>query len=205
MPVFGLAVEEDPMVIPKAYLAAMISIAGFASLVSSQEVLDSPALFRQLQSVGTSDKAKEALMKLASTDPEARKYLAAIIPILIQNSKGHVWLNAVHIAGELKISEAVPALAKWIDVDNVGEISWGLLRNLETNPAGKALAQIGDPSVPALVSILEHGTVSERHTAYLALGLIHSVALRAAIRDHLVHENADFQKVIDVQRGEVTF
>jgi HEAT repeat protein len=162
---------------------------------------DVDTLFQQLQSRETTDNAKDLLLKRAVADSDVKKYLANKLPSMIDQGGTKVtsgWLNAVRLAGELKIAEAAPALGKWIGLNNVGgEITSGSLRHLETNPAGKALAQIGDPSIPVLVNVLEHGTPRDRYSAYLALGLIHSTRSIAVLRDHLDREdNQEFQKEV---------
>jgi hypothetical protein len=57
------------------------------------------------------DKAAEQLAVLANANTSARKYVSEHLPALIdKTSSGEIWLNAVRLAGELKILEAVPAL-----------------------------------------------------------------------------------------------
>src|ERR1700676_3612978 len=100
------------MNIRKACILAMLCMAGLLPRLSSQEALDPSALFQQLQSKETTENAKEFLLRRANTDQEVRKYLANNLPAMIQGAKGATasWLSAVRLAGELKITEAAPAL-----------------------------------------------------------------------------------------------
>jgi hypothetical protein len=68
-----------------------------------------------------------------------------------------VWNNAVRLSGELKVTAAAPALAKWIGLNTGGSVTFAGTERLENNAPGKALAQIGNPAVPALIRVLEHG------------------------------------------------
>lgn len=167
----------------------------FASVrCESQSTSDEPStLLRQLQSRDTAEKAKLALLKKAETDPDLKKYLASNLPPIIalgSRKPTSGWLNAVKLAGELKISETADALATCIAIDNMGgEITAGSTRHLETIPAARALAQIGDPAIPALLRVLEHGTQRERRNAYLALNLIGSKLSMDSLDSHLENES----------------
>src|SRR3984885_15823048 len=76
-------------------------------------------LVQQLQSEKTSNKARDELLRLGKSDPRVRQYLAAHLPSLIESGPSkadcpenscETWLNAVELAGRLKIAKAVPAL-----------------------------------------------------------------------------------------------
>jgi HEAT repeat protein len=98
---------------------------------------------------------------------------------------------------DIENSGSGTALAKWISLDNIGETSAGQFQRLETNPAGKALTQIGDPAIPALKDVLQHGSLRERRNAYFALNLIGSPRAKAAMRDRLgVEEDSDLEDYI---------
>jgi len=80
-------------------------------------------LVQQLQSEKTTNNARGELLRLGKSDPGVRQYLAAHLPPLIesgpskadcQENSCETWLNAVELAGRLKIAKAVPALAQWI-------------------------------------------------------------------------------------------
>lgn len=174
-------------------LAFVCTAACLTSGLLAQQSADPAALFRQLQAPGTTNEATVALLKQGATQVSVRRYLGSGLPPLIEagwkSSSWQVWKNEVRLAGELKITETAPALAKWISLDSVGETSAGQFERLQTNPAGKALAQIGDPAIPSLVSVLGTGTVRERRSAYFALNLIDSPSAKAAMRDRLDSED----------------
>jgi hypothetical protein len=170
----------------KTSVLVLTCIIALTSTLMAQEPAGPTALFQQLQASGTTDRATQILLQQGAADPEVREYISSRLPAMIDIGwKGQYkqWKNAVRLAGELKIAEAAPALAKWIGLDNVGETSAGEYQRLETNPAGKSLAQIGDPAVPALVNVIEHGTSREKWSGYFALNLIASPRSYAAIHD----------------------
>lgn len=147
-------------------------------------------LVQELQARETTDRAAEQLLKLAQSDGSARKFLVTRLPKLIGMDWGpeaRVWRNIVGLAGGLRIVEAIPTLAKRIDfVDR--PTSFGLAAALEDKPAAKALAQIGDPAVPALVELLKRGELMERWEASYVLEKIGSPTAQRAIRDHVKRE-----------------
>ena len=109
-------------------------------------------LFQQLQSPETTDRADATLRERSTIDAEVKRYLAANLPALIGNgpSKVPTWNNAVRLAGDLRIVETIPELAKWIGTQSgSGLITLARVVRLEEDPAGRALAQIGDPALPA--------------------------------------------------------
>jgi HEAT repeat protein len=100
------------------------------------------------------------------------------------------WLNAVGLAGKLKLADTIPALVKWIrfrDSNLSGQNADSLL--LYT-PAARALADIGEPSVPAMRDILEHDTAAggidsdRRLQAVYILGLVGTPEAKAALREY---------------------
>lgn len=100
------------------------------------------------------------------------------------------WLNAVSLAGELKIVEAMPALAKWVSVRTGGGMTTlSSESGLINSPAGTALVQIGDPAIPALQETLEHGELHTRWDSARALVLVNSPKAKAALREHSLRES----------------
>jgi hypothetical protein len=167
-------------------------------------------LFQKLQSPMTTDGASDRLEKMAETDASARAYLVHNLPALIDHGpryyqpppnsalKYPVWLNLVRLAKDLAIVETTPALAKWIGVTTSPITTLTTATDLEDSPAGQALIQIGDPSIPALQEVLAHGKTENRWDATYALRLINSPKARAALQEHIPHEAdeslADFTK-----------
>jgi HEAT repeat protein len=93
------------------------------------------------------------------------------------------------LVGDLKITEASLALAKWISVTTGdGTITLSRVAKLEASAPGKALAQIGDPAIPALVGVLQRGNLNERWNSVFTLNLIGSPSAKNALRDHLKRE-----------------
>ncbi|MGH9864945.1 MAG: HEAT repeat domain-containing protein, partial [Candidatus Acidiferrales bacterium] len=131
------------------------------------------------------------LLKLGKTDPAVRKYLATHLPPMIRNDPKYSpepWTNAVRLTGELKIVETAPALAKWISLDNFGGTTGAEFMRLDSDPTGKALAEIGDPAIPTLIKVVEKGNTRERGDAYRCLNLIGSPAAKSALAKHVKDE-----------------
>jgi len=151
------------------------------------------ALLQELQTPESSDQAAAKLLKQAKADPEARKYLAANLPPMIEKGpvKCPTWGNVVQLAGDLKIAEAAPALAKWIGQSTgIGTVTLTQVLRLENDLAGKALAQIGDPALPVLNDVLKNGSLSQRTAAVYALRMIASPSSKNSLRLH-VNEETD--------------
>lgn len=151
-------------------------------------------LFQQLQSKQTSDHAYFQLVELTGIDAPAHAralhYLALHLPALIEvdprDPKQRTlislqWCNAVKLAGELKIVEAAPGLAKWISISTEPGLWVGALIG---RPAGLALVQIGDPSVPVLQKLLADGNKDERWNAVYALNEIQTSKAVKVLRDY---------------------
>src|SRR6266568_633411 len=165
-------------------------IAGFGQMCLAQKPPDPATLLKQLKVPETTDQAAEQLSNLGKVSARTRRYLARHLPAMIENDTNNYvpWANAVRLAGELKLVEAVPALARWISARPGGTVSLGGEERLEYNPAAKALAQIGDPAVPTLLGVLEHGNLKERQVAVKALKLIASPAAKNALQRHVDQE-----------------
>jgi len=182
-----------------------VSITLLASVTLMMAVAQSSQtaiLFQQLQAPETTDRADAALREMARGDVNVRRYLAVNLPGFIGNGPGktsssNAWTNAVRLAGDLKIAEAVPQLGKWIGFDTGGSLTLGQWARLEYNPAAKALAQIGDPSVDALKGIIQSASPDDRELAILALSLIHSPKAKNALTQHQANEpNPDVGKLM---------
>ncbi len=173
----------------------------YISAQTHQPVAD---LFQELQSTRTTNGAADQLMRVGKLDGTTRHYLAVHLPAVIEigpksyqppepdsavQSPDPVWLNMVSVAGQLKISRAAPALARWISVRTGMITTLYTEASLENSPAGTALVQIGDPAIPALQRILEEGKLDERFEATYALLRIGSSKANAAVRDHGPHES----------------
>ncbi len=175
-----------------------------------QEPESVSSIFKLLESEATTDSAAAKFSKMGPESTTAKQYLNSRLSALIQQNlrtAPHVWLNSVHLAGQFQIADAIPSLVKWIGLV-VGTTQGTTLttqENLESFPAGKALAQIGDPAVPALSSVLNSGETRERFVACRALRIIGTRQATVALRSHLKQESdpelrAYIQKVTDDNR-----
>ncbi len=149
------------------------------------------ALFEKLQS-DTTGEAFERFLKLGKKDAAVREYLATHLPGKIAAGPGDhlkVWGYEVSLAGLLRIKEAIPALTQHIE--QLVQRDFSTLsgqENLADYPAGRALAEIGEPSVPALFSVLETGDYQKRWVASRALNMINTPKATEALSNHLPNE-----------------
>lgn len=169
------------------------------------------ALLKQLQSPQSSDGAKDALLKAGKSDPAVRRYLAIHLPPLIESGPSSPdcsgysckpWISSVEIASQLKLPEAAPALAKWIDWRYPGAplIGLGPEERLEFNPLARALIEIGDPAVPTVRYSLDYGNSRQHDMAVRVLCMIHSPRAKAVLRGDLPHESGLYTQMM-IQRA----
>lgn len=78
-----------------------------------------------------------------------------LISILNGNFSPDVKDSAAIALGNCRASEAVNVLIKNIDLDVRGRVILGLLSEEEGNPVSTSLVKIGNPSIPAIIQLLE--------------------------------------------------
>lgn len=166
-------------------------------------------LLQELPSEQTTDRARDELLRFGKSDPAVREYLAVHLPPLIESGPSsatcpshpcQTWRNAVELAGNLRIAETAPALARWITVKDInpwpGIGTYG--NKLEINPTAIALSSIGDPAIPALRHVLDSGSADKHTLAVRALCTIGTPQARAVLRADLRHEpDPNFQALIN--------
>jgi HEAT repeat protein len=164
----------------------------FSSCPQTQVVPSLTVLLERLRMPDTTDQAAKEILDLAKSNESVRHQLGVQLSPMIErnpHTSFRVWMNAVQLAGDLKVAEASPALAKWITVVADETADTPKRVRLEANPAAKALQQIGDPAVPSLRGTLAHGDLHQRRYAVLILKLIGSATASDALREHLKHES----------------
>ncbi len=164
-------------------------------------------LFDQLNKPTTTNAAAQKIRELAGQDSTTRDFIAQRLPSMIgkwptgstRQLPTIIWMNAVRLAGQLKVTRAIPALIQaLLRRSIVGGYDYGVSDNypspsegakLRYDIVGRALADIGDPSVPAIADILSRGDVSMRKRAFFILANITSPVAEQAMRDHLPNES----------------
>jgi hypothetical protein len=163
-------------------------------------------LYERLIQASETNTAAPEILEMARNDSTARDFLAEKLPSLIVDrlpprdarTTSPVWANAVRLAGQLKIVEAVPALTQALskpemcggyDIRGCGVMTFGTEARLDHDIVGRALADIGDPCVPVVAEILSKGGSAERRRAMWVLTKINSAAAQKAMRDHLPSES----------------
>jgi HEAT repeat protein len=183
-------------------ILALATIAGCFPGAISQEPARAKQLFAEIQNEKTSDAAAAQLLKDARENPETLHYLAAHLPARIgAPERGEGWVNFIRLAGELKIEQAAPALASLLTKSDTmggdGAVTFTRLVKLELDPPGKALAQIGDPAIPAIEKVFENGDRTARFRAVYVLQNIGSTKSNEALRRQLdVEKDPNIQRVI---------
>jgi hypothetical protein len=177
-------------------------------------------LVKRLQSAKTTDDARKQLLQLGNSDSNVRRYLAVQLPAMIEPgpkscppseiadlvARRHScpWYNAVELAGKLKIGEAAPALAQWINWRNEGPVGLSLEARLVFYPAAKALSEIGDPAIPVLQRVLNSGSPEEHVRAVRVLCIIHTPNAKAVLHDLCLAKIRRTFKMNNIQRVRVT-
>ncbi len=190
------------------YLHFLISLvfATTSLTAGAQETTNVRRLFDELNRPKTTAAAARRILELAGRDQNARTYVVQRLPAMIRDGEvGPVWLNAVRLAGQLKSSEAVSVLMDALSRGNVdqGSVTMAEYMHLDTDVVAKALAEIGDPSVPAVASLVKLGDKNARHRAVLILLNINTSVSKKALSDYLPNErDPDIKKLIeDGMRG----
>lgn len=148
-------------------------------------------LFREFTDPKTTNAATKQILQIATKDRQARDYFVHKLPAIIRDHPTDgVWLNSVRLAGNLKASEAVPPLMQALSRGSIGQgsVSFGEYMRLDTDLAAKALAEIGDPSVPEVAKLLTSPDRRVRQRAVLILRNISSPRSREVLNEHLSHE-----------------
>jgi HEAT repeat protein len=147
-------------------------------------------LLSALQVEKTSNNAMQELLSRRD-DPEAKRYLAARVPALLdqyrQRNDGMpdlVWGNEARVAGEFKIAAAAPILARRLDMLTSPLSGGSLGYNFVDRAADSALIRIGPPAVPFVIEVLKHGNPLQREIAAHVLRYIGTdIAWRALEED----------------------
>jgi hypothetical protein len=178
----------------RAFWILLIAIYSLSIPTRSQQPYDSATLFAQLSQMSTTDRAAKHILEAASQDPSVRQQAAEKLPEMIDKAEiNEVWLNAVRLAGKLKASETVPSLQKAfllgkLDIGRPANMTMGTEGLLNDDVVAKALAEIGDPSLPAVKGFLKSADPKMRRRAVLILTNINSSASRSLLQDHLPGE-----------------
>jgi hypothetical protein len=165
-------------------------------------------LYDKLIQPSETNSAAAEFAKLDKNDPDLRSLLTLKLPSLIFDqlpinnvTVSPVWANAVRLAGQLKLEYVVPVLARALtpgtqlirrgyDIpDNDTGYTFTRGARLDFDIVGRALADIGDPSVHAVAEILSTGDFNARRRAMWILINIDSPSSEQAMRDHLPGEN----------------
>lgn len=166
---------------------------------SSQEAPDVHKLFARLNDPSTTNPAAQEIIEVATRNAEARQYFVQKLPDMInkEEPENAVWQNAVHLAGHLKASQAVPSLIKALSLGPAGgplNTTFGTQIRLENDIVAKALAEIGDPAIAPVRNLLANGDKNIRRRAVLILRNMNSSPARKVLQEHLPHETDEITR-----------
>jgi hypothetical protein len=166
-------------------------------------------LYDRLVQRSETDSAAAEIARWASYDPGTRDFFASKLPPLIVDQFPRksdprtgmlvwnpVWLNAVRLAGQLKVVAAIPGLKRGLskpptfgaydDCHGAGTMTSNA--KLCNDVVARALADIGDPSVPVVAHILSRGDFNAKRRAMWILLNIDSAAAKKVMVDDLPRE-----------------
>jgi hypothetical protein len=168
-------------------------------------------LYKKFVQRSETDSVAMEMAQLAEDNPAAREYLAGRLPALIIDQLPRidprtanvawnpvwnpVWVNAVRLTGQLKLVAAIPALKMALSEPPLeaydhyyGATTTSTMARLGLDIVARALADIGDPSVPTVARILSKGDFNAKRRAMWILLNIDSPAAKKAMADDLPHE-----------------
>lgn len=174
-------------------LTLVLLIFATTVLAFTQRQADIHNLFTQLNQPKYTDLAAQQISALASKDSDARHYAVDNLPAMIDKPESNeVWMNAVKLAGQLKVVEAVPSLIRALPRGPMGgplNTSFAIQLQLDDDIVAKSLSQIGDPAIKAVTDFLDHGSDQSRRRAVLILRNIGSPMARKVLQDRLPRED----------------
>ena len=173
-------------------------------------------LYERLVQPSETNIAAAEIARWAKDDPGTRDFFASKLPPLIVDqfprkndprtgmlAWNPVWLNAVRLAGQLKVVAVIPGLKRGLskpptfgaydDCHGAGTMTSNA--KLCNDVVARALADIGDPSVPTVARILSKGDFNAKRRAMWILLNIDSPAAKKAMADDLPHERDPRMKV----------
>jgi HEAT repeat protein len=182
----------------RSVFPSLISITLFGTLsalpAASQCSHELDRLLVALQNDKSSNDAMQELLQ-GGNNPEAKACLAHRLPNMLAEYRKRtdgfpdfVWGNEARIAGELRITEAVPPLARRIDMLTSPASGGSLGYNFTDRAASSALMNIGPPAVPVVVQVLKTGSSLQREMAAHVLREIGNDAAWQALEDALPGE-----------------
>lgn len=129
-------------------------------------------LIAELRDEKTSDNASLEIRAIASRDQKARRTAVPSLLEIFQQSHGRALLNAMSLAGDLKVDQAVPVLFEMLKnpMTMGGVITFYRNATLANDPPGHALARIGVAAIPSVTTLLESPDRTTRYRAALVLG-----------------------------------
>lgn len=168
------------------------------SMNSPQEA-DIHKLFARLNGPSTTNQAVHEIIEATTRNANTRQYIVQRLPDMInkQEPDSDVWRNAVDLAGQLKASETIPSLIKALSLGPTGgpmQTTFGTQMRLDNDIVAKALAEIGDPAIPAVRNLLTSQDKNTRRRAVLILRNMNSPPARKVLQEHLPHETDEITR-----------
>ena len=166
---------------------------GLCHTVAGQDRPHIEDLFAQLDN-GMSQESAPAyaeLITLAREDSDSYDYIAERLTALISHSDGKLFLalNAVQMAGELRVAKTIPILTELLRRDHQsGPIRLGMASHLYDDPVAKALTLICEPATDSVAGLFENGDPATRRRAAIVLSNIGTPRARQALLSQIDKE-----------------
>ncbi len=164
--------------------------------VTQQE--DISTLIARLQTADTSD---AAVKEIDAGSPDLKSSISDKLPSLMPDEKNNSVLNnEIKLAGDLKAVGCIPFLVTifvkgdLLPMGLTATMRWHMV----DDPAGHALVQIGDPTIPYMNKLLTSNQREDREKAIRVLGNVKSPAAMDVLKEHRDSESDQYlQYVID--------
>jgi HEAT repeat protein len=161
---------------------ALVSLSG--ACAQNHPTPDIRFLMQQLDTPNAGRDTFDKIVKLAKKDPRAREYVVQKLPEMIRGPQSDLWVDALRLAGTLKVKEAIPALQEAMSRPPFPAepyLTFGGIWRLDGDIVAKTLSQIGEPAIPATTTLLKSEDAALRGRALLILRNIGSPAARRVL------------------------
>jgi HEAT repeat protein len=162
--------------------------------------VDSNDLLHDLANHETTASAATQIIMASESQPELKQILSAKLPRMLAEAKDtQVLWSEASVAAKLKILSTIPVLIELLDQPNLVFEAHTMTRyaELHDDPVGRALYEIGEPTISSLARPLESKRRDTRVRAMRILLLMKTPESRAVLEQYLPKENdADLRRYL---------
>ena len=171
-------------------LATFILIVVLCQGVSpSNSVPELSTLLQELRSPASTDAARAALAKIATSVEVQHSVALQLDRVLDSESDQKVFSSELMLIGDLRLKELAPKLASLLEKRGVsGAVTASGMASLQDDPIGFTLSRLGDPAVHALVPLLKGDRRSVRLRAFYIMRRIDTPESHKALEELQITE-----------------